>query len=437
MATIPGSFADLLAGFRGCFTTPTFTTFTALCGGLLAQPGLGTVTGMLAGARLAGRWHHARAHRFFSHARWRVDHVGLALADLIVTHLLDADSPILLAVDDSLFHRASRRLPLAAFHHDPTAPAGRKVGWGHCWVVAGILVQLPFIGHRHICLPVLARLWHPADPDRTKLVLAHQLIRLLAARYPQRTIHVVADGAYAGHSPLGLPQRVSITSRLRRDAALYALPEARRPGQPGRPRRKGQRLPSLAVLADTSTSWQPATVRRSGKLASVQLTARCCLWYGVHRARPVQVVLVRESGRSNGFDLALVSTDHTASPAELVCRYAARWAIEVSFLEAKQLVGVGQARNRHRLAIARTVPFGLCCYSLLIVWYTRNGHATADVAARRAAAPWYRHKRTPSTLDMLAAFRRAMLTEYQHTSPGQPTDPKLTDALLTWEATAA
>jgi hypothetical protein len=69
MATIPGSFADLLAGFRGCFTTPTFATFTALCGGLLAQPRLGTVTGMLAGARLAGRWHHARAHRFFSHAR--------------------------------------------------------------------------------------------------------------------------------------------------------------------------------------------------------------------------------------------------------------------------------------------------------------------------------------------------------------------------------
>ena len=156
------------------------------------------------------------------------------------------------------------------------------------------------------------------------------------------------------------------------------------PARPARTgRRKGQRLPSLTALADTSTSWQPATVRRSGKLTSVQLAARCCLLYSVHRARPVRVVLVRESGRRNGFDLALVSTDHTASPAELVCRYAARWAIEVSFLEAKQLVGVGQARNRHRRAIVRTMPFG---YSLLIVWYTRNGHATADAAARRAAA---------------------------------------------------
>jgi hypothetical protein len=85
------------------------------------------------------------------------------------------------------------------------------------------------------------------------------------------------------------------------------------------------------------------------------------------------------------------------------------------------------------------VPFGLCCRSLLIVCYNRNGHATADVAARRAAAPGTGtsapHRRW--TCWPHSAFRRAMLTKYQHTSPGQPTDPKFTDALLTWEVTAA
>jgi hypothetical protein len=58
MPTIPGSFAELLASFRVCFTAPTFATFTALCCGLLAQPGPGTVTGMLVGARLSGVWHY-------------------------------------------------------------------------------------------------------------------------------------------------------------------------------------------------------------------------------------------------------------------------------------------------------------------------------------------------------------------------------------------
>jgi hypothetical protein len=66
----------------------------------------------------------------------------------------------------------------------------------------------------------------------------------------------------------------------------------------------------------------------------------------------------------------------------------------------------------------------------------RDGHAAGDVAARRTRSPWYRHKRTPSTLDMLVAFRRAMLTEYHHAHPAQPTDTKLTDALLTWDLTA-
>jgi hypothetical protein len=440
MPTIPGSFIALLDGFRSCFTAPTFTTFTALCAGLLTQPGPGTVTGMLAGARLAGIWHHTRAHRFFTSARWWPDHLGLLLADLIVGRLLQANQPILLAVDDTLFHRASRRLPLAAFHHDPTAPAGRRIGWGHCWVVVAILVRLPFVPHRHLALPVLARLWHPRDTatGHTQLVLAHQMIRLVAARYPDRRLDVVADAAYAGHSPLGLPGRVTLTSRLRRDAALHALPAARQPGQRGRPRRKGQRLPTLERLADLpATTFKQVTVRRYGKRATVHLAAITCLWYHVHRARPVQVVLVREQGRTAGFDLALVSTDLDATPAELVERYSARWAIEVTFLESKHLVGVGQARNRRRRAIQRTVPFGLVCYSLLVCWYALNGHAADDVAARRALAPWYRHKRTPSTLDMLVAFRRAMLAEYHRTHPGQPTDAKLTDALLTWDVTAA
>jgi hypothetical protein len=73
--------ADLLIWSRQCFTTPAFTTFVALCVGFLAQPGGHTITGMLVGARLAGVWHHARAHRFLSHARRSADPLGLVLLD--------------------------------------------------------------------------------------------------------------------------------------------------------------------------------------------------------------------------------------------------------------------------------------------------------------------------------------------------------------------
>jgi hypothetical protein len=52
------------------------------------------------------------------------------------------------------------------------------------------------------------------------------------------------------------------------------------------------------------------------------------LWYGSWRTRPVRLILSRDADAATGYDLALVTTDPAASPAALVTRYAARWAIE-------------------------------------------------------------------------------------------------------------
>src|SRR4030088_3166233 len=102
-ATIPGSLAGLPMAFRSCFTAPTFTTFTAMTVGLIAQTRRRTVCGMLLGVGLQRLWHHARVHRFFAAARWCADAVGLVLVDLIVDRLLPAGSPITVVVDDTLF----------------------------------------------------------------------------------------------------------------------------------------------------------------------------------------------------------------------------------------------------------------------------------------------------------------------------------------------
>src|SRR5215469_11913689 len=104
--TLPASLAGLLTVFRSCFTKPTFGTFTGLVVGLIAQTRRRTVCGMLAGAGLELIWHHSCAHRFFAVARWSADAIGLALAGLIVTRLLPAQSPITVAVDDTLFKRS-------------------------------------------------------------------------------------------------------------------------------------------------------------------------------------------------------------------------------------------------------------------------------------------------------------------------------------------
>jgi hypothetical protein len=133
--TIPGSLADLLVVFRFCFTAPTFTTFSGLVVGSIAQTRRRTVCGMLLGVGLQRLWHHARVHRFFATARWCADAVGLALVDLIVDRLLPPGSPITVVVDDTLFKRSGKKVFGTAWHHDGAGerPQADRVGATAGW----------------------------------------------------------------------------------------------------------------------------------------------------------------------------------------------------------------------------------------------------------------------------------------------------------------
>jgi DDE superfamily endonuclease len=146
--TAPCSLAGLLAEFRPCFTAPTFQTFLGLVVGLIAQTRRRTVCGMLTGTGLNQVWHHSRAHRLFTNARWSGDALGLALADLIVARLLPADSAVTIAVDDTLFKRSGKKVFGATWHHDGAAKGPKPIGFGNCWVVAGIVVPRPPPDHR-------------------------------------------------------------------------------------------------------------------------------------------------------------------------------------------------------------------------------------------------------------------------------------------------
>src|SRR5712691_10855149 len=249
---LPASLMALLACFEPLFTAPSFRTFCALAAGFLARTGRRTVCGMLTGAGLSRAWRHDRAHRFFSHARWSSQDLGLALAKLVVALLVPDGEPVLVAIDDTLFKRTGPKVHAIGWFHDGSAKGPHQVGLGNNWVIAAIVVTLPFCS-RPVALPALARLVHkdikPAPASR--LILARQMTAALARALPGRDIHVVADAAYAGKELRRLPATVTWTTRLRKDAALYELPGPRT-GKRGRPRVKGPRMPSLAALADTA-----------------------------------------------------------------------------------------------------------------------------------------------------------------------------------------
>jgi hypothetical protein len=95
-------------------------------------------------------------------------------------------------------------------------------------------------------------------------------------------------------------------------------------------------------------------VRRShlATFASIHHRPPALIWYGSFRSRTVRVILVRDDkprtrGRDDrGYGLPLVTTDLESTAEDLVARYASRWGIEHAFADARQIIGVGEARRR-------------------------------------------------------------------------------------------
>jgi len=429
---LPISLRRLLDTFTGCFTTPTFAVFQAMVLGLIAQTGQRTVCGMLTGAGLARIWSHDRAHRFFSAARWSVDHVGLIVFDLVLAHLVADGADLHLAVDDTAHRRRGKKVHGAGWIHDGSAPARNKLAFGHRWVVVGVIVRPAFLS-RPVCLPVLCRRWQGKGTAST-VEIAARMIATITGRVPGRRIHVVADAAYHGKSLRDLPTQVTWTTRLPRNAVLYhrAPPPT---GKRGRPRLKGDRIGTPAQAAATC-GWRTVSVARYGRADTVSITVLDCLWYGVFGPLPVRMVLVRD--RQTGPMLALITTDLSVTAADLVTRYAARWAIEVTFFDTRQILGVGQARNRTAQAVNRTWAFAMYVYTIVVLWYAVSGHRAGIVTDRRIHAPWYLSKTDPSFADMLTALRRTLIAaRFMGSRPAQPTNAEIRQVQRAWALAAA
>ena len=185
------------------------------------------------------------------------------------------DGHVTLACDDSPTKRYGKHVEGAGVHHNPTpGPADGEWMYGHNWVSLCFLATHPLWGV--IALPLRSMLYVraidlPAIAEkydwefRTKHQLAVELVSWFVTTARSIgltcTIWLVADGAYAAR-PLIAPLiklGVVVFSRLRKDAVLFDLPPASKPGQLGRPRTYGVNRISLAKRAAHCSGWQSIT----------------------------------------------------------------------------------------------------------------------------------------------------------------------------------
>ena len=397
------SFTVLLQGLSATMTSPTFASLTTVLTGWVFASRR-TVTRMVLAAGDRAEKHFSAYHRLFSAARWSRDALGLAVFDLMAAFLGEV---VMLGLDDTLARKRGLKVFGTGMHHDPLLSSRNKTvtNWGHSWVTLGVIVELPFRPGHYYCLPILFRLYLNKKSAlkhrrtyRTRPELAVEMLQLLCKHRKNQRFHVVADSAYGGQSVLcELPTNCDLTSRLLKNARLYDAPPERKAGTNGRPRKRGNLLPTPAqMLANRCRQVMLEIYGRKEKARLAERVAR------VHAApqRPLRVVATEALKGGRGQQV-FYSTSFEATAEQVITWYAMRWSIEVMNHDSKQHLGFEEPQGWTRLSVERTAPVAMLLYSLIVLWFAREGHCRW----RPIISPWYPSKTMPSFADMLSTLR--------------------------------
>lgn len=433
MPTLSPAMLQALEPFGPLFSRRLWPRVRVLVAGTLLAPGKRTVTAALRVMGLAQTRRFERYHRVLNRARWSSLAVSRVLLSLLVTAFAPT-GPLLFGIDETIERRRGKRIAAKGIYRDPVRSSHDHFvkASGLRWICLMLLVPIPWAG-RVWALPFLTALAPSERYDqehgrrhKTLIDWARQLLLLVRRWWPDRPLVAVADRSYAALELLAAcqawPQPITVITRLRLDAALYAPAPPRSPRQLGRPRLKGQRLPTLAAVAgDPTTSWTQITVPDwyGTGARGIEIVSDTAVWYHTGLPPvPVRWVLIRDA-RGLFATQALLCTDLQVAPEQIVAWFVRRWQLEVTFEEARRHLGVETQRQWSERAIRRTTPALLGLFSLVTL-VTHQHVSQTPLRARQAA--WY-HKAQPTFADALALIRRDLWA--QATFPLSSNDPDL------------
>ncbi len=167
---------------------------------------------------------------------------------------------------------------------------------------------------------------------------------------------------------------------------------------------------------DPSQPWTTLRFDQFGLHAVLQVKTRKALYYKAGGQRLLTIVLTRDRDGKRP-DQMFYCTQLDWRPRQILAAYAHRWAIECTFENSKQYLGLQDPANRLPQAVARTAPMAWVLYTRVTVWFHVTGHRFLRFPRRR----WYPSKREPSFADLLTTLRRVSYEEKTARLP-----PKLT-----------
>ena len=408
----------VLMHFAPVFSDRVWAHAVVLVVGAILAPEKRTVTAALRVMGLADEKQFGKYHRVLSRAVWSSLALSRILLGLLVTLLLNADSPLPSVIDETLERRQGAKIRAKGVFRDAVRSTKERVvtSFGLRWIAMMLVVKVPW-AKRPWALPFLTML-APSERANAKLHRRHktvvkwtrQMIAQVRRWWPRRQIVLIGDGAYAAVGLAlwcsGMLDPVTLVTRLRLDAALYAPPGERPSNRRGPKPKKGVRLPSLAQrAADPQAAWERLSLTwYGGEPRTVLTQTGTALWYTPRLApAPIRWVLVRcPEGRFA--DQAFLCTDLDATPSQVLAWVVLRWNIEVTFEDVREHLGVETQRQWSDKAISRTTPILLGLYSLITL-LAHEWVAQQPLPIRTAA--WYQ-KEDATFADAIAFVRRAI-----------------------------
>jgi hypothetical protein len=409
MITILGAFAPAIYGISTWYKVEILVT------GAILATGKRTVSAVLRVMGLSQERNYAMYHHVLSRASWSGLEVSVILLRLLVK-TFDQGGPLVFGIDETIERRRGEKISAKGIYRDPvrSSKAHFVKASGLRWISVMWLVRVPF-AQRIWALPFLTALapserYYEQRGRKPKKITdwACQMVGQLRRWLPNRTLIVVGDSAYAALDFLQhcqtLRQPVTVITRLRLDAALYE-PAPAYPGK-GRPRKKGQRLPTpQQLIDDPTTKWMRwPIVWYNHQLRQLDISIHQAVWYHAGQPPvPIRFILIRDV--AGQFDpQALLSTDLTLDPLDILVFFKRRWQMEPTFRHVREHLGVETQRQWSVKAIARTTPALLGLFSLvtllahsLLTRHNLTIHTTA----------WY-PKARPTFSDALALVRRQL-----------------------------
>lgn len=441
MPTLPSDYLNIIATFAPIFAKCVWRHAVVLLVGAILSPGKRTVTAALRIMGLSHEAHFQTYHRVLSRAVWSSWEVSRVLLGLLVSAFA-ASGPVVIGIDDTIERRRGAKIKAKGIYRDPVRSSHSHTvkASGLRWLSLMLLVPIPW-AKRVWALPFLTvlapsqRYYHGRARAHKKLTdWARQALLQVRRWLPHRALVIVADSSFAVIALLGRMRRltnpVCMITRFRLDAGLYQPAPARQPGQLGRSPVKGARLPTLEkVLQHAQTTWKRATIPNwygEGQ-RTVEIVSDTAVWYHTGLPPvPIRWVLIRDP-KDKFKPQALLCTDLTVPPLQILKWFVWRWQLEVTFREVRTHLGVETQRQWSDRAIVRTTPALLGLFSLVTLLAHQRARR-GRLPIRRAA--WY-VKRIPTFSDALALVRHRMWC-HVYSQPSLPTDNggKLSSAVL-------